>query len=166
MTNILEDVNDQKLGLLENSGYQVVQDHDRPGLWIRSFLPDEDMTDGLEVSFGTRDEVIEYAWDHACCHVTNFHEIDLDNFNRREFSSQCELFVEAFGLDQAVESQSLDFSSVLRNITDTLAQADGAYLASVYNELCSDKIEYVKGDTFRRLPDEGEASTFQSRPPV
>jgi hypothetical protein len=63
------------------------------------------------------------------------------------------------------EVSTLSFSSVLDEISETLAQADGEYLASIYNQLCSGKVRYIEDDVFERLPPEDDAQTYRMTPP-
>ena len=45
----------------------------------------------------------------------------------------------------------LSFKDIISNISDVLAEADGEYLANIYNSICSDKIKYSGDSLFQRV---------------
>lgn len=152
--------NDLKLPLLREAGYHIGKDSDQPGFWLWTFG-----SDGCDSSFESEDEAINGAWDHAIKHVLAYQELDASAWSSEEkdLAGQEYLFREAFGIE-VVEAQTLDLSDALLNISDTLAQADGEYLATIYNQLCSDKIHYIGDGLFRKDAQESEVAVFRPRP--
>ena len=53
---------------------------------------------------------------------------------------------------------TLSHNTAVENITEVLRGAGGEWLAQSYNQVCSDRVEYLGDSLFKRVPARGDTS--------
>lgn len=90
---------------LEDVGYNIDKDCDRPGLWVWT-----GPTDGCESSFNTAEGALENAWTDACAHTMAVYNLSSDEWDSLSFEQQKQSIIEALSDDGSVTAEDFNQS--------------------------------------------------------